>query len=392
MQKAILMRPAVATAFQRAKVLTAIAVGVPAAIYGAMAGMAAMTAPDDLEFVGAASEAPAVPLNPPKFGPFTEDETQRRGAPTVTDMNSLRHVPVNNATDELGGNHTKLVRNRLELDAVLRDCAREVVQPCAPGLQKYQQMVQEVRTFHAPYLQAMVINAWVNSAIRYDNEEVGSSKRRNLDEALLVGKGVCDEQAQLKLHALQAVGFKPDDTRYVVGNVVQNGMFKIAHAVATVRINDQSFVLDNQMSGEMPPHAASFQAVSALLNRASRLKTTTEMYGANPEQRSAAEKFLPVYAMNYQTAAPYTGMASKSAAPFYVGRRLKQPHNQISDISLGVGLSKIDAGFRPVVSSLLMDAFDVTATKPEIVTMGTVINAQVMRAEAARRSASSPAP
>jgi predicted transglutaminase-like cysteine proteinase len=358
------MRPAILTAFRKAKAMTVWAV--PLAMAGLLAGSVDNTPPNDLEFNGTADAVAAVPLNPPKFGPFTEDEAQRRGAPQIADLNTLRHVPTNNALDQLATNHAKLVRNRTEFDQVLRDCAREVAQPCAPGLQKYQAMLTEVREMRAPYLQAMVINAWVNSSIRYDNEEVGTNKRRNLDEALIVGKGVCDEQAQLKLHALQAVGFKSDDTRYVVGNVVQNGKFKIAHAVATVRIDGRALVLNNQLSAQMPAQAASFQAISKLMDGTSRLMATPELHGDKPEERSAAEKFLPVYAMNYQTAAPYIGMNSNTQAPFYVGRRLKHQRKiEISDVSLGVGLSKISPSFRPSVSTLLIDAFNLTKPKPE---------------------------
>lgn len=360
------MRPAVLTAFCKAKAMTVWAV--PLAMSGLLTGSVDNTPPNDLEFNGSPETTTAAPFNPPKFGPFAEDETQRRATPYIPDLNTLRHVPTNNALDQLATNHAKLVRNRTEFDQVLRDCAREVMQPCAPGLLKYQAMLNEVRAMGAPYLQAMVINAWVNSAIRYDNEEVGSNKRRNLDEALIVGKGVCDEQSQLKLHALQAVGFRPADTRYVVGNVVQNGKFKIAHAVATVRINDRTFVLNNQLSAQMPAQAASFQAISKQMDVTSRLMTTTELHGDKPEERSAFEKFLPVYAMNYQTAAPYVGMNSNTQAPFYVGKRLKQPRKvEISDVSLGTGLSKIDPSFRPMVRALLLDAFNLTKPKPEAV-------------------------
>ncbi len=334
---------------------------VPLGMAGMLTGSVDNMTPNDLEFNGSADSVVAAPLNPPKFGPFNEDEAQRRGAPRIADINMLRHVPTNNALDQLATNHTKLARNRAELEMVLRDCANEVVVPCAPGLQKYQTMLTEVREMHAPYLQAMVVNAWVNSAIRYDNEEVGSNKRRNLDEALIVGKGVCDEQAQLKLHALQAVGFKPEDIRFVVGNVVQNGKFKIAHAVTTVRIDGRTLVLNNQLSAQMPAQAASFQAISKLMDGTSRLATTTELLGENPEERSHTEKFLPVYAMNYQTAAPYMGMNSNTQAPFYVGKRLKRPRKiEISDVSLGVGLSKIDKAFQSTVSALLLEAFQVT--------------------------------
>lgn len=358
------LRPALLTAYRKSKAITAIAV--PLGMAAALGGSSFNAPPDDLEFNGSPDAVTAAPLNPPKFGPFTEDEAQRRSAPHIADMNLLRHVPTNNALDQLATNHAKLVRNRAEFDQVLRDCGSELTQPCAPGLQKYQTMLSEVRALHAPYLQAMVINAWVNSAIRYDNEEVGSNKRRNLDEALIVGRGVCEEQAQLKLHALQAVGFKPGDTRYVVGNVVQNGKFKIAHAVATVRIDDRTFVLNNQLSAQMPAQAASFQAISKQIDVTSRLMTTAELHGDKPEERSPAEKFLPVYAMNYQTAAPYIGMNSNTQAPFYVGKRLKQPRKiEISDVSLGVGLEKVDPGFRPMVSTLLFDAFNLTKPKSE---------------------------
>lgn len=358
------MRQTILTAFRKAKAITLVAV--PLGMAGLLTGSVDNTPPDDLEFNGSADTAVAAPLNPPKFGPFTEDEAQRRGAPKIADINMLRNLPTNNALDQLATNHTKLARNRAELDKVLRDCAREVGEPCKPGLQKYQTMLKEVREMRAPYLQAMVVNAWVNSAIRYDNEEIGKNNRRNLNEALIDGKGVCDEQAQLKLHALQAVGFKPEDIRFVVGNVVQNGKFKIAHAVTTVRIDGRTLVLNNQLSAQMPAQAASFQAISKLMDGTSRLATTTELLGEKPEERSPTEKFLPVYAMNYQTAAPYMGMNSNTQAPFYVGRRLKHQRKiEISDVSLGVSLSKIDPGFRPSVSALLMDAFNLTKPKSE---------------------------
>ena len=147
-----------------------------------------------------------------------------------------------------------LQNNKAQLDLALNACvARPDV--CDPNLVRYTKMIETVKEIPSPMEKVSAINAWVNSAIRYDTYEAAHvGIYRSMLGTLIDNRGVCVEQARLKMHALERVGFAPDNIRYVVEHTYENGkQTTVDHAVAVVRLDMKSlghvnWVLNNNQA------------------------------------------------------------------------------------------------------------------------------------------------
>jgi hypothetical protein len=178
--------------------------------------------------------------NPLAYAIYSEDKTQRSGAPRLVDL-SLNRGQVNDINvQSLARNQLTLLRNKIEMDAAFVHCDNAPT-TCPPSLVAYRSMIGVVRQIADPLTQAGVVNAWVNNAIQYDNVEAKqASWRRTLTDTLAAGQGVCDEQGQLKLYALDKAGFKPENLRFVLAAMVQNGKRVGAHAFVLTRIGSNN--------------------------------------------------------------------------------------------------------------------------------------------------------
>lgn len=197
-------------------------------------------------------------------------------------------------------NHAELIGNAAELDAALRQCAAEPAN-CAPGIREYSTMLEVARALPDRLTQSSFVNAWVNTALLYDGV-VANDKlpHRSLTEALSDGRAVCDEQAQLKLHALNAIGFPAQDVRYVLGFVRSNAadgrLQDSGHAVVLARHGRVNWVLNND--GQAAPYAQVPGLAQPLVDLSFNALRQDTVH-------AQGTVFRPVQAMNYVVAANY---------------------------------------------------------------------------------------
>lgn len=276
------------------------------------------------------------PMTNLSFGPFTE---AAEGQTRV----SLALMPApNNQTaayamlSTMGSSHYAITRNAVVMDGQMVACRMEP-QNCSPALKQFQQFIDAARGVNDPIMRAQVVNAWVNTAIAYDDDFVLAQKKARekrpsptLVETLENGKGICDQQAQLKLYALSRSGTAQEDLRYVALMVIKEGKWVESHAVVLARLNGKTFVLNGQQFDRDFPdrkQAGDDQRLSynsALLEPRSFLNID---YDA--PFRQGGTSLMPLYSANYVTAQPYQGMLDGAHPPYYHGqpfaRHLLQP-------------------------------------------------------------------
>jgi hypothetical protein len=138
--------------------------------------------------------------------------------------------------------------DKAELDAALDECSKKPAH-CPAPLKAFAKFIENLEKLSDnTLLRALIVNAWLNSAILYDNAEARGAKRQTLLATLLHKRGICEEVTQLKLYALRRSGTPADDVRYLAEVVVTNGkMEKTGHAVVALKDgNNRTWILDNQ--------------------------------------------------------------------------------------------------------------------------------------------------
>lgn len=262
--------------------------------------------------------------NPLNYAGYQEDPARRVIAPLSIDPNANRRVTNDINTARLEENQRTLLRNRLELDQAIATCAQQPAD-CAPGIADYSRMLSTAGQIPDRLTQAGFVNAWVNTAIRYDQAEAKANWRRTLTESLSDGQGVCDEQSQLKFHALDRLGFHAQDTRIIFAATTQGGQRTGAHAFVLTRIGDTNWVLDNQQlplpnGGQNAPPAEQRRILGI------HAQMLTDARHANiagePLPGIGNRSVFPRQAHTYLTATPYAGIMETDTEPFFVGKRL----------------------------------------------------------------------
>lgn len=203
------------------------------------------------------------------------------------------------------------LRNAAELDRALQG------DNLTPQLRAYKDMRAMVAQAKTVDDKMRIVGAWRNSAVQYDygmlRTGAGNDKHRTMVQAINGGHALCDEMAQLALHALDI-----KDASYVfhrsygfdakTGQYVQNDM---GHATV-IAPNGSGLSMMNVMDGKLGP-ASTPEQIAALVERVSR----TEKLGAasgGAFQNKAGDVFLPGYSFNKDgyTADPQTGPARLS--------------------------------------------------------------------------------
>ncbi len=105
-----------------------------------------------------------------------------------------------------------------------------------------------------------VVNAWVNEAIRYDQDKYSKSKNVGNDpnwyqtsfHTLDSGKGVCGDIGRLKYQTLKAVGIDDKNMRLVGGDVhdLVDTSKTEAHELLMVNTGGRSYLLNNNMAAD----------------------------------------------------------------------------------------------------------------------------------------------
>jgi predicted transglutaminase-like cysteine proteinase len=296
--------------------------------------------------------------NPLHYADYQEDATRRVIAPLSVDPNVNRRVTNDISTTRLEDNQRTLLRNRLELDQAIATCAQRSAD-CAPGIAEYSSMIRAAGQLPDRLTQAGFVNAWVNTAIRYDRVEAKANWRRTLTEALADGQGVCDEQSQLKFHALDRIGFPAQDTRIIFAALTQGGQRTGAHAFVLTRMDETNWVLDNQQL-PIPTDTSAQQQRRILGIHAQMLPDTrhANTVGA-PLPGIGDRSVFPRQAHTYLTAAPYAGIVEADKEPFFVGKRLslrRRSTGIATDFDLNQALDAAAAPVRTQASAALQTA------------------------------------
>ncbi len=73
------------------------------------------------------------------------------------------------------------------------------------------------------FVQLLMVQALVNSLIKYDNNEVKTGARRTLVATINDFQAVCEEQAQLKMALLKYLGFSAEQVRFLTEYMTSDG-------------------------------------------------------------------------------------------------------------------------------------------------------------------------
>ncbi len=209
-------------------------------------------------------------------------------------------------------------------------------------------------------MQAGFVNAWVNTAIHYDRDEAKANWRRTLAEALADGEGVCDEQSQLKFHALDRIGFRAQDTRIVFAALTQGRERTGAHAFVLTRIGETNWVLDNQ---QLPISAnAPVNEQRQILGIHAQMIPDTRHanIAGEPLPGIGNRSVFPRQAQTYLTATPYAGIVEADTEPFFVGKRLplrRRSHGIAADFDLNQALNSTAASASTPARAALQEAW-----------------------------------
>lgn len=299
--------------------------------------------------------------NPLHYAGYREDPTRRVIAPLQIDPNANRRVTNDINTARLEENQRTLLRNRLELDQAIATCARQPAD-CAPGIADYSRMLSTAGQIPDRLTQAGFVNAWVNTAIRYDRAEAKANWRRTLTESLADGQGVCDEQSQLKFHALDRLGFPAQDTRIIFAATTQGGQRTGAHAFVLTRIGDTNWVLDNQQlplpnGGQNTPPAEQRRILGIHAQMLPDVRHANIAGGPLPGIGNRS--VFPRQAHTYLTATPYAGIMDTDTEPFFVGKRLtlrRRSSGIAADFDLNQALDTTTADVSAAARTVLQDA------------------------------------
>jgi len=170
---------------------------------------------------------------------------------------------------------------KADLELRLSRCARDSAN-CHPHIKAYANMVELAKKISDRKIQAAVVNAFVNSAIKYDDDENTALKAndnlapRSQVAALLDGCGICGSISQLKLAALELICFPQDDIRLVgmswakeeqsadnhtIVEAKEENQSVDGHAVVEVRIGNANWILNNE--SDQPAENSSMISLSS---------------------------------------------------------------------------------------------------------------------------------
>jgi len=162
------------------------------------------------------------------------------------------------------------VSRRGNLDATI-DAALSLNSQANPRLRAWAEFIQQARAIRDPKLRAEAVNAFINTLIVFDSDKGKHWKGPWLQtpqDTLMRGTGVCADIAMLKYETLIRVGFPKEDVKYVSSNIEfrtpefrdqmlrlqpqtlspDGAPFAITHGVATVKIGNQNWVLNDEQA------------------------------------------------------------------------------------------------------------------------------------------------
>ena len=200
-----------------------------------------------------------------------------------------------------------IAAHRQELDKTITSCVK--IKNCSPHVIAFQDMIKQVKKIHDPAKQLVAVNVWVNTAIRYDNNEANTTysnfDHRTLVQSLEESAGICDEIAQLKLYALDKAGFPQKDMRFViVAGVDKDDNFLGGHAVVAAHVGKTNWVLNNNdgfftEKGE----TLSYEAARSGISIGSVMYDDRLSFGDDTSLAQSFPRTIPMATMNYKNLA-----------------------------------------------------------------------------------------
>ncbi len=312
----------------------------------------------------------AVKANPLTYGGYGENTAQYGAPPPLhVDPRKYLHFATQVDTTKAQQNFIVVLRNKQELDAAFDRCGDDLTR-CPPHLANFRAMVRAVRKLKNPLTQVQAVNAWVNTAIVYDNAEPATGRRRTLVETIEAGKGVCDEQAQLKLYALRRADFPAQDARMLVVAVMRGKQRTGNHAFAVARAAGQAWAMDNQQQG-LPVRGQPVKAADRTGNINFDGTVFADMVHANSQQKPffGGREIIPVQAITYVTSANYISSQGVSASRGMVSARprLRQMARVSQPDRAEFDMTKALASERPETAAAVMRSLEIAyeAARPE---------------------------
>lgn len=175
---------------------------------------------------------------------------------------------------------------------------------CGKNIAAFFNMIEAVKKERDKLLQIELINAWVNLHVAYDHDELrrakSNSDHRTMKQALIDGKGVCNEIARLKMFGLEQTGFAPDDIRVAGEALFIGGKAQgTGHAVATVRLNGKTWIM-NILPGGFTPQIMKIMKEEQKIALASKIETAEAHlnFSGNSYWAPRGWNFVPSYQYN----------------------------------------------------------------------------------------------
>lgn len=165
------------------------------------------------------------------------------------------------------------------MDALLHDA--RTGQNRDPRLQAYADLIDVLKRSDDRGLTLSVVNAWVNTIVKYDdakyltaNDPNTPNKLQNWlqtpDQTLMSGTGTCADIALLKYETLRQLGFRDSDMRLVIGTATNTDGKSEPHMVLSVNVSGKNTILDSQQLDFKQHPIGDFTPVSEL----KRMSTT----------------------------------------------------------------------------------------------------------------------
>jgi predicted transglutaminase-like cysteine proteinase len=152
-------------------------------------------------------------------------------------------------------------KQRANIDEQIAGC-QDLPQSCSPRFRAWVNLIAAVNQIQDPLLKIAVVNGWVNTVVKYDNDGPRSSEHdgqifQSPQDTLSKGTGVCIDYATLKYETLRRAGFRDTDMRLVeMRRYLVDG-----HAVLLVNINNENWILSNYQV--VLPRPASYEDFEA---------------------------------------------------------------------------------------------------------------------------------
>ena len=115
---------------------------------------------------------------------------------------------------------------------------------CPPQLREWRSKLGQWRGLSAK-AKLILVNRFANAAISYTDDRKAFHSRDYWATPLesLKGRGDCEDYVLLKYASLRSLGFAEDQLRIVIVNDLKAGL---GHAILSVKINTETFILDSQ--------------------------------------------------------------------------------------------------------------------------------------------------